>query len=550
MSDQIGNQNAKDLQQDLGVKSFQTSTGPFICDCGKSYLRKEHLKRHQATHGSEPHKCHICGQLYLRKDVLKRHLTTHQDPSAKPRACDPCRANKTKCDGNGVSDCSFCKNKSITCKYSLRRSRMRRNATLEKQDKMPLNDEPSSTAPIRQPIPEARLATIGEAMSKSSMAKARSKSYRNALPPSISIIETATEPSSSNDPSYLITILNQLSASPPRSAPLHVKDASASEKQWIEEIFQSYTNHFHHRWHIITAATYEFNEKPFDNAASIMMIGCYFSSKQNSNRVFIDLHCKLVDQYIQLLNEEITAKANSLCGLFIETLRVTGFLKGLYAQEVLQTEFPGSYGPWVGMITDEWKRLICILFKIETRISLDCQRRPRLHYNELETTLPSPFSLRNCYDMDVFAHRQRYDTMSRNIQLSSMIKHPEHFLPVPLLVEDVYLGLCGLTVEILEYEHNRVISGTVDLAAARLIRDSVTNRLTIWLAHIEDVTQKLSSDIANPTDDALLVNYLARENEAQALSSSRVVVRQRIQDILSDTMIVCHQLEALLSTLC
>lgn len=152
--------------------------------------------------------------------------------------------------------------------------------------------------------------------------------------------------------------------------------------------------------------------------------------------------------------------------------------------------------------------------------------------------------------MDVFAHRQRYDTMSRNIQLSSMIKHPEHFLPVPLLIEDVYLGLCGLTVEILEYEHTRVISGTVDLAAARLIRDSVTNRLTIWLAHIEDVTQKLSSDIANPTDDALLVNYLARENEAQALSSSRVVVRQRIQDILSDTMIVFHQLETLLSTLC
>lgn len=150
--------------------------------------------------------------------------------------------------------------------------------------------------------------------------------------------------------------------------------------------------------------------------------------------------------------------------------------------------------------------------------------------------------------MDVFTHRQQYETIGRNVQLSAMIKHPEHFLPVPLLVEDIYLGLCGLTVEILESEHTRVISGTVDLAAARLIRDSVTNRLTIWFAHIDDVTQKLSSDVLNPTDDALLVNYLARENEAQALSSSRAVVRQRIQDILSDTMIVCHQLETLLST--
>ncbi|KAF5674606.1 hypothetical protein FDENT_10000 [Fusarium denticulatum] len=410
---------------------------------------------------------------------------------------------------------------------------------------MPLNDEPSTIAPIRQPVPKARLVTIREAIGKSSMAKARSKSYRNALPPSTSIAETVSESSSSNGRNYLTTIFNQLSASPPRAAPLHVKDTSASEKQWIEETFQSYADHFHHRWHIITAATYEFNDKPFDNAASVIMIGCYFSEKQNSNNVCIDIHHKLVDQYTQLLdnilgrkiihstmrrletyqsivlniifallsnNEEIIAKADSLCGLFIETLRVTGFLNQLYAQEVLQTEFPGSYGPWVGMITDEWKRLVCNLFKIEARMSLDCQRRPRLHYNELETTLTSPFSVRNCYDMDVFVHRQRFETMGRHIQLSSMIKHPELFLPVPLLVEDIHLGLCGLTVEILEHEYTRFISGTLDLAAARLIRDSVTDRLTIWLAHIEDATQRLTSDARDPTDDALLVNYLAQES--------------------------------------
>ncbi|KAH7227061.1 hypothetical protein BKA60DRAFT_447007, partial [Fusarium oxysporum] len=397
-----------------------------------------------------------------------------------------------------ISDCSFCKNKAIACTYSLRRSRMRKGALPEKHDEKPLKDNPPSTAPIRQPIPKARLANIREAMSQSSLAEARSKSYKNALPPSVSSAETASESNSSDSPNYLITILQQLSALPPRSAPLQVKDASDSEKQWLEDNFRSYADHFHHRWHVITAATYEFSEKPFDNAASVIMIGSYFSSKENRNSVCLGLHRKLVDRYTKLL--------------------VSAFL------------------------------LVCNLFKVETRISLNYRQRPRLHYNELKTSLTSPFSVRNCYDMDVFVRRQRCENAGRDIDLSSMIKHPNQFLPNPLLVEDIHLGLCGLTVEVLEHEHTRGISNISANAATNSIRDSVLERLATWLVHIEDITQKLSSDVSNPTEDSLSVNYLAREDEIQALSSARVVVRQRIQDILSDTMTVCHRLQILLST--
>lgn len=178
---------------------------------------------------------------------------------------------------------------------------MRKSAPPEQHDEKPLKDNPPSTAPIRQPIPKARLANIREAMSQSSLAEARSKSYRNALPPSVSSAETASESNSSDSPNYLITILQQLSALPPRSAPLQVKDASDSEKQWLEDNFRSYADHFHHRWHVITAATYEFSEKPFDNAASVIMIGSYFSSRENRNSVCLSLHRKLVDRYKKLL---------------------------------------------------------------------------------------------------------------------------------------------------------------------------------------------------------------------------------------------------------
>ena len=49
------------------------------CDtCGKSYKRKDTLKRHMRIHSTEsPVKCNICDKICLRKDTLKRHLLGH-----------------------------------------------------------------------------------------------------------------------------------------------------------------------------------------------------------------------------------------------------------------------------------------------------------------------------------------------------------------------------------------------------------------------------------------------------------------------------------------
>ncbi|WAO86108.1 C2H2-type domain-containing protein [Fusarium falciforme] len=56
-----------DAQNFLETQPSEAPTTRFTCDCGKSYMRKEHLRRHQSTHDGEPHKCHICGQVYWRK---------------------------------------------------------------------------------------------------------------------------------------------------------------------------------------------------------------------------------------------------------------------------------------------------------------------------------------------------------------------------------------------------------------------------------------------------------------------------------------------------
>ncbi|PHH69428.1 hypothetical protein CDD83_5724 [Cordyceps sp. RAO-2017] len=37
------------------------------CHCGKSFLRKEHLRRHQATHGGPTFSCQVCGRSFSRR---------------------------------------------------------------------------------------------------------------------------------------------------------------------------------------------------------------------------------------------------------------------------------------------------------------------------------------------------------------------------------------------------------------------------------------------------------------------------------------------------
>ncbi|EXM20184.1 Zn(2)-C6 fungal-type DNA-binding domain [Fusarium oxysporum f. sp. vasinfectum] len=571
-----------DPQDDLEIQAFRAPTNRFVCDCGKTYKRKEHLRRHQATHTAQPHKCHVCGQTYWRKDVLHRHLTTHEDnPSARPRACDACHANKTKCDSNGVIDCTFCKKKSIDCIYSPPRSRTRRSARPEGNEKSLLNDHTPYNAITNHPAQITIPAIINETSDISSMAKARSRSYRNALPPSISHIDPGPEPESTDVAAYLRMILRELSSSPSMSTTLQNRNSSSTFNQWLQDCFSSYVDHFHHRWHIITAPTYEFSEKSYNNAASVVVIGCYLLHKTHLKSTIVEIHNQLVNRYLQLLDfilknkripneircletyqstlltiifgllfpgqEGTVARANLLCGRLIETLRNTDFLNQSHAQDVLQNEYPGDYNHWVEMFIDEWKRLVSNLFKVDTQLSFICKQNPRLLANELDATLPSSFAVRNCWDINVFLRRQQREASGRDIKMLWMIKHPDRFLPDPLLVEDIYLGLCGLAFDIFEQAQIRAALNTQDNTVADSIRESVVQRLAIWAKHIEVMAEKLSSDVSDPTDDGLVTAYLAREDETKGLAKNRLHIRRRINDVHSEAIMLYHRLQALQS---
>ncbi|KAL2869618.1 Zn(II)2Cys6 transcription factor [Aspergillus lucknowensis] len=86
-------------------------------DCHASYVRKEHLRRHEAQHLSQASfECSTCGRRFGRNDTLRRHVRQRHgvsDPVSRVRACESCRGLKTRCDGG--QPCRECSRRRISC---------------------------------------------------------------------------------------------------------------------------------------------------------------------------------------------------------------------------------------------------------------------------------------------------------------------------------------------------------------------------------------------------------------------------------------------------
>jgi hypothetical protein len=91
----------------------------FCSECGRSFARHEHLKRHSAVHApAGAFTCSICLKRFTRNDILTRHETTHFidrhiQRRKKFRSCAACVAAKTRCSAE--MPCSRCISRKIDC---------------------------------------------------------------------------------------------------------------------------------------------------------------------------------------------------------------------------------------------------------------------------------------------------------------------------------------------------------------------------------------------------------------------------------------------------
>ncbi|KAJ5591858.1 uncharacterized protein N7459_002227, partial [Penicillium hispanicum] len=100
----------------------------FQCShCDKTYQRKTHLLRHEATHTRQSSSsCPFCNKSFLKPEVTRRHSKTcakknnqPSPPAAKPgrkrQSCDSCFSAKAACDRN--SPCSRCRSLGRQCAF-------------------------------------------------------------------------------------------------------------------------------------------------------------------------------------------------------------------------------------------------------------------------------------------------------------------------------------------------------------------------------------------------------------------------------------------------
>ncbi|PSN72392.1 hypothetical protein BS50DRAFT_484447 [Corynespora cassiicola Philippines] len=58
------------------------------CECGRSYTRAEHLRRHQKNHNENALTCEVpeCGKTFFRIDLLQRHQERHNEIAKEPQS--------------------------------------------------------------------------------------------------------------------------------------------------------------------------------------------------------------------------------------------------------------------------------------------------------------------------------------------------------------------------------------------------------------------------------------------------------------------------------
>lgn len=124
--------------QPISIPSPPASERHQCSQCPSSFLRLEHLKRHERDHwDSKPYTCALCGKGFTRSDTLKRHEHVHAAVSSDGengssvstrshrgrhfRACHNCAQARARCSGEDV--CARCLSKAMVCEYPKKRRR-------------------------------------------------------------------------------------------------------------------------------------------------------------------------------------------------------------------------------------------------------------------------------------------------------------------------------------------------------------------------------------------------------------------------------------------
>ncbi|KAF7561538.1 hypothetical protein G7046_g2602 [Stylonectria norvegica] len=524
-----------------------------VCHCGKDFLRKEHLRRHQATHGERSFVCRVCQRSFTRNDLLRRHLSRH-DATATPdgrrgRACDACHSNKTKCDGG--TQCSLCVKRNISCTYNFAHTNRDNVVTAPAALDAPAVPVLESLELLALNV--APIAETGEGdASLVAGLEARSERSLEDRTPSVEILRIVD---------------NLVSGAVPLAEHCELNEAQQAK---FEETMESYFRRFHDCWPIIHAPTFLVDGHSVVLIVSVFMIGVWLENNDDTTESCLKIHISLMDLFFKELShpekpssdqqwpvhtyqamvlniifafyqgsEQLISRAVVLRGMLIATLRELDFFLGENALHQQRTYFPGTFLPYVLSHREQWKRLITCLYKIDTYLAIAREQAPSLLREELDVTLTSTFGLWNSFGLDVFFKRVSFELADRSAYtFAEVIRKPQSSATPLLLVEDIQVALCGLLPEI--WHHAQICRrGNQATPSAQELSESIVWQLGAWKAELERIS-KASSEcfLEDRTEDFPYVTYLGREvHDTDDWKKATMV---RIEGLVSDALMLYH----------
>ncbi|KAH7305514.1 hypothetical protein B0I35DRAFT_443923 [Stachybotrys elegans] len=427
------------------------------CHCGKEFIHRSHLRRHESSHTQASFACHICSRSFVRRDVYTRHLKLHDSGAScrekGQKACDVCRKNKQRC--NGDVPCLSCVSKGIACTYP----------------------SPTSSKPCS--------VTAGDDINPSLSPDILSSQRTNLHTPRVK--------------EGLEVIILQIA-----SVHGQILGSEKSIQAWMASSIATYFGRFHERWPIIHAPIFDKGTESALLVGSVILLGSWQRESRQRSQFLVAFHQSMMSQLLPLmkslaldsdnpqwpyavyqaavlnvifaveaLSQDLISGAVSLLSLVIESFRYHGIFRSEAVDRHQKQLFTSKGLPWLRIGQERWKRLAAAILKIGSIISIIHNKRHLLKEGDVTLSIPATFAMWNSHAYTTFYERLKTEPKDRQgISMDMVIKETPALIPSGTLLEDIELGLAGASIS-LSQEHAET--------------NAVANRLQYWKASLDRV---------------------------------------------------------------
>ncbi|KAH7037091.1 uncharacterized protein B0I36DRAFT_61654 [Microdochium trichocladiopsis] len=469
-----------------------------------------------------------------KSDLLRRHAARHEadDIAAagglaavrKTRACDACRANKTRCSGNGPQ-CTLCTKRGVECTFQ----DDDRTGTNTAVPGDPLNQgtTPSSTVSMTASTAgslENRLNNLPPALVEFLHSCSVQPNPSKPHPEPVSFGRTGVTPRLPSPPAYspvtdsgsLLDAVYELLISSNGSSYLGSNMAASPRfEAWVTSCANSYFEWFHPRWPVMHAPSTSMSSSSISLVAIILMVGCWFQDKPEDKpavwRMF-NLMMKIgyeklpmcaskaktgpwpLDIFQGMLilvvfgmswgDDETLVRSSHLCSLLVSVLRGTGLFSKDEMEYQKEKYQPGTWAPFVLARDEHWKQLAMSLYFVDNYLSIILGTPPAIEGDELFERVVASYALWNAHPIPTHTVRMREEPAERSMVTMDAIACGEAGPTAWSLFEDARLAYCGLQHTI--WRHNqrrqrqRRKSAVVDEVASLVLRDATLKHLDAW----------------------------------------------------------------------